>query len=177
MHIMNNNFLEKYQQLKNEFLCKNGFEKIQIEDSKINWPEYSGVYVIWERNHEELTELIYVGMTGKFYNENGITKFNNGNINKRVLRWTPYRFCENDKDGRYKFYFRFGPKEKNTDKQAKIKFQEDAYRFNISYSNIEIHCFKIESNHEIYTPTFLEAELLANYIKSYKRLPKANNEH
>lgn len=174
---MKNNFLETYKIIVNEFIGRSEFTKIIVENSKIIWPDYSGVYVIWRKIKGEPIELIYVGMTGKFYDDNGITKFNNGTINKRALRWTPYRFCESEKDGDYKYHFKFGPKLKKTDAQAKIKYDADAYRFCIPYSELEIHCFKVDQDNENYTPTLLEAQILCYYLKSYNKLPTANNEH
>ena len=117
-------------------------------------------------------------MTGKYkrVNEDEVV-FNSGTFEKRNLRWTPYRFCESVKDGEHQFSFRFGPLESNLDKQSKIKYEENAYRKTIPYSELKIHCFHVSDNHrEYYTPELLEKEILTKYLKSSGNLPPANNE-
>lgn len=87
-----------YNMLINEFVNTSDFTILNEEEGFFNWPNSSGVYVIWEKKEFQEKELIYIGMTGKFLkNINGILNFNNAKFKSRVNRWTPYRFCENIK--------------------------------------------------------------------------------
>lgn len=169
-------YLNYYNSIVKEFQKQNGFTKLESLNSKIIWPNSSGVYTIWKKEVSGTNTLIYIGMTGKYSrNKQGKVNFNNASFKSRVKRWTPYRFCENDKDREMKFYFRYTPKETITSKQAVIKFDTDAYQNSIPYSSLEIHCFHINEEHQIYTPTLFETLLLTKYLKTYGSLPPANN--
>jgi len=171
-------FIKEYKSLVEGFQSKLTFTEIDCKNEKIKWPQKSGVYVIWKNDDSSLDNLIYVGMTGKYkrVNEDEVV-FNSGTFEKRNLRWTPYRFCESVKDGEHQFSFRFGPLESNVVKQSKIKYQDNAYRKTIPYSELKIHCFHVSDNHrEYYTPELLEKEILTKYLKSSGNLPPANNE-
>lgn len=164
-----NNIKSKFEETS-DFICLNG------KNESFTWPNSSGVYVIWEINNENQKKLIYIGMTGKFQkNSKGSLIFNNSSFKSRTNRWTPYRFCENERDNEMKFHFRFAPKESKTSLQGQIKHEKDAYKFAIPYTKIEIHCFKINENHSEYSPILLESLLLTKYLKANGELPTANN--
>lgn len=171
-------FIKYYNSLVDKF--KYNFYEINCKKNKqIDWPKESGVYVIWIKTGDTLSfdDLIYVGMTGKFKRVSECeVLFNSGSFDKRKERWTPYRFCESDKDGKNKFSFRYGPLEKNTDKQSKIKYRDNAYKTTIPYNKLMVHCFKISEFSEDYTPGLLEKEILTKYLKSSGNLPPVNNE-
>lgn len=171
-------FIRDYKSLIEQFKSKFNFSEIGCTKEKIKWPKKSGVYVIWKNDDNSLDNLIYVGMTGKYIRVNEeVVVFTSGTFDKRKVRWIPYRFCESVKDGKNQFSFRFGPLEKSVGKQLKIKYQENAYRKTISYSELKIHCFHVSDNHrEYYTPELLEKEILTKYLKSSGNLPPANNE-
>jgi len=170
-------FIKDYKSLVEQFKSKFDFSEIDCKEEKIKWPKKSGVYVVWKNDDNSLDKLIYVGMTGKFkrVGEKEVI-FNSGTFDKRKGRWTPYRFCESVKDGKNQFSFRYGPLEKNLDKQSKIKYQDDSYEETIPYSKLKIHCFHVSENHRDYTPELLEKVILTKYLKSSGNLPPANNE-
>ena len=171
-------FIKYYISLVERFKSKLTFTEIDCEKERIKWPKKSGVYVIWKNDYSSLDGLIYVGMTGKFnrVNEDKVS-FNSGSFEKRASRYTPYRFCQDGKDGKYQFSFRFGPLESNAKKQSVIKHQDNAYTKTIPYSELKVHCFHVSDNHrEYYTPELLEKEILTKYLKSSGNLPPANNE-
>lgn len=176
-------FQEAYNKLKSEFENEGNFTCInKLNKKPIDWPQASGVYVIWHNFSDNGLQLVYVGMTGKYTrNEKREVIFNNSLFQSRSQRWTPYRFCENELDKDMKYHFRFGPKESNTKLQAQIKFNSDAYSTSISYEELEIHCFHINENHSNYSPVLLESLILTMYLKSNKShdksklLPPANN--
>lgn len=67
--------------------------------------------------------------------------------------------------------------EKNTRKQAEIKYKDNAYENTIPYTQIRIHCFYVSGEYtEDYTPELLEKEILTMYLKCSGNLPQANNE-
>ena len=169
------NFKKYYEEIKTEFVSNNQFSLIKANSHQIEWPNSSGVYVIWKKLSNGMDKLIYIGMTGKFSNKKGAIHFNGESFRSRFRRWTPYRFCEHEKDGEMKFHFRYGPKESNTNKQGKIKYDSDAYNYSVSYMNLEIHCFHINAEHSNYTPILLESLLLTKYLKTTGELPLANN--
>lgn len=169
-------FSNFYNNLRSEFEKDSKFTCIKAANNRFHWPESSGVYVIWESPNEKQRKLIYIGMTGKFQkNISGQLIFNNSSFRSRLARWTPYRFCESDKDGNMKYHFRYNPKESKTLLQGQIKHNHDAYEFSIPYENLEIHCFHVNSDHEDYTPVFIESLLLTKYLKLNGDLPPANN--
>jgi hypothetical protein len=103
-------FIEYYNKLKSEFELNSNFTILIENNGPFDWPDSSGVYVIWEILNENKKKLIYIGMTGKFQKKsNGELVFNKASFNSRVNRWTPYRFCEHEKDGNMRHHFRFGP--------------------------------------------------------------------
>lgn len=162
------NIINAIKQETSDFICLIG------KNESFIWPDSSGVYVVWEILNEK--QLIYIGMTGKFQNNSeGKLIFNNASFNSRTKRWTPYRFCETERDNEMKFHFRFAPKESKTSLQGQIKHEKDAYKFAIPYTKIEIHCFKINENHSEYSPILLESLLLTKYLKANGELPTANN--
>lgn len=169
-------FIEFYISLKKNFEETSNFSCLIGKNQSFIWPDSSGVYVIWKIINQDKKELIYIGMTGKFQkNSKGLLIFNNASFKSRISRWTPYRFCETEKDKEMKFHFRFGPKESKTSLQGQIKYDVDAYQVSIPYTKIEIDCFHINSNHPKYTPVLFESLLLTNYLKTTGELPPANN--
>lgn len=169
-------FNEFYNALKSKFEDTSNFSCLIGKNECFNWPHSSGVYVVWEILNENEKQLIYIGMTGKFQkNSEGKLVFNNASFKSRAKRWTPYRFCETERDNEMKFHFRFAPKESKTSLQGQIKHEKDAYKFAIPYTKIEIHCFKINENHSEYSPILLESLLLTKYLKANGELPTANN--
>ena len=170
-------FINEYESIKKAFEVDHLFTLIIGENKKVEWPNSSGVYVIWRNNTDSIDNLIYVGMTGKFKRTNpGAISFNKALFKNRVSRWTPYRFCDSELDNALRYSFRYGPKTSNSDKQSKIKYDLDAYHTTVPYTELEIHCFHINSNHEEYTPILLESFFLTKYLKSNGSLPPANNE-
>jgi hypothetical protein len=169
-------FLEYYNLIKLEFESNSNFTILIENKGKFDWPDKSGVYVIWERKDTLIKNLIYIGMTGKFLkNMDGELNFNNASFKSRLNRWTPYRFCEKEKDEKMKHHFRFGPKESKTSLQAQIRYDLEAYQTSIAYNKLEIHCFTVDENNNIYTPVLLESLLLTKYLKTTGHLPPANN--
>jgi len=169
-------FIEYYNKLKSEFDSNSNFIILTQNEGTFHWPDSSGVYVIWENLNEIEKKLIYIGMTGKFQKKsNGELVFNKSSFKSRANRWTPYRFCEHEKDGSMLHHFRFGPKESKTSLQAQIKYDSDAYQISIPYDKLEIHCFSIDENDSKYSPVLLESLLLTKYLKTTGQLPLANN--
>lgn len=170
-------FIEHYDLKKNEFKECQMFTLISPDNEAVQWPLSSGVYVIWEKVPNEMNKLIYIGMTGKFSrnSNNGTVIFNEAIFQSRATRWTPYRFCEHERDNRMIYHFRYGPKERNTARQGQIKYDINAYKKSIPYKSLEIHCFHINSDHNSYSPILLESELLTKYLKTEESLPPANN--
>lgn len=172
-------FIKYYKSLVEGFKSKFNFTEIICEKERVNWPNKSGVYVIWKNDLNSIDSLIYVGMTGKFKR---VSKekvvFNSGTFDKRKGRWTPYRFCESPKDEeKCRFEFRYDPKESSVKKQSKIKYEINAYKERVSYTDLQIHCFHISDNHrDNYTPELLEKEILTKFYKASGNLPPANNE-
>jgi hypothetical protein len=74
-----------------------------------------------------------------------------------------------------KHHFRFGPIESKTSLQAQIRYDFEAYQTSIAYNKLEIHCFSVDENNNIYTPVLLESLLLTKYLKTTGQLPPANN--
>ena len=168
-------FIEFYNLRKKEFEDSQLFTMILGEQRKIQWPTSSGVYAIWRKTQSNNKTLIYIGMTGKYSrNSTGKIDFNRQSFKERTQRWTPYRFCEGKKDIEMKYFFRYNPKYSKTSIQAKNKYNFDAYRDSIAYQELEIHCFHINSDHDLYSPILMESELLTSYLKSYNDLPPAN---
>ena len=171
-------FIEFYNTKKQEFIDNNLFTSIIGGNEPIQWPKGGGVYTIWKTGSQNNNELIYIGMTGKFSRPiDGILTFNGGSFRSRANRWTPYRFCENNLDNNTGmiYHFRYGPTEHNVNEQYIIRYLEDAYSHSIPYTNLEIHCFHIGSDHEYYSPVLLESELLTKFLKINGDLPPANN--
>ena len=173
---MEDTFINFYNKLIKEFETDKKFEEIRCKTEKIKWPNTSGVYLVWKSAVSSIDDLLYVGMTGKFKrNKKNEIVFNSGTFYKRKSRWTPYRFCETERDGENYFSFRYGPKYKLKE-QGRRKYELDAYRETIEYSKLTIHCFLISANHNDYTPELLEKEMLTKYLKYTGTLPLANNE-
>jgi len=170
-----NTFQKIYDTLKLEFLDKHQFTTSTALNNRFNWPDGSGVYTIWEVD-SEVRRLLYIGMCGTFNRDDaGAVSMNKSTFPDRKGRWTPYRFAESEKDGDFRRHFRFGPKEKNTDKQRKIMHENDAYSTSIPYGGISIDFFVIDEWNDRYTPALVESMLLTSYIKEFKTLPPANN--
>lgn len=168
---MEKSFLKYYDAIKEEFGDNSELTVITPSQEAINWPNSSGVYVIWDKNGN----LIYVGMTGKFSkDETGTLYFNNATFQSRASRFTPYRFCESIRDKKLRYYFKFGPK-KSGDEQGRIKYESDSYEVSIPYQDIEIHCFHINEDHPYLTPVLLESDILTKCLKLNGHLPPANN--
>jgi hypothetical protein len=170
-------FIETYNCLKEEFKVADLFDKVQkTESNKLIWPNSNGVYVIWKNSSDAVRNLIYIGSTGKFKrNKEGKVELNGGTFNQRVYRWTPYRFCKSNKDGKYKDTLRYGPKFPNVNIQGKHKYDEDAYSHAVPYNELVIHRFNIPSDHPKYTGSYIESTLLTSYLKDTGTLPPANN--
>ena len=123
------NFTEFYNELRNGFINDDSFVELTGKNQKINWPKGSGVYVVWKNDINDAKNLLYVGMTGKFLRTKNVKiDFNNAQLKSRVNRWTPYRFAESEKDSKFKYFFRYGPKLSSTNEQKNIMFDDDAYR-------------------------------------------------
>ncbi len=163
------NFISK---LKKEFSARDGFYSF-IPKNKIIWPDGYGVYTIWKKtmNYEN---LVYVGLTGGLTRKEGKIIYNRGSFKSRSHRYSPYRFCQSKKDIKYFLTFRYGPKYKDTNKQAKNKYGEDSYKETISYDDLLIVTFDL-SKLDAYTPASLESLILTNYFKEEGDLPPANN--
>jgi len=170
------NFNTYYQDLLLNFNQLGIFHEIKPKESNIEWPNKSGVYVIWDDSLIE-SRLLYVGLTGKFVRprDQSITIFKDATFKSRTKRWTPYRFCESKKDTDFKFYFRFGPKYSKVAIQSKVKFDSDSYRESIPYRSLRIHCFEVDGKNSEYSPILLESEILTRYLKTFGDLPIANN--
>ena len=80
------------------------------------------------------------------------------------------------KDSKYKYFFRYGPKLSSTNEQKNIMFDNDAYKINVPYSEIIVHCFIISESHKEFSPTLFESLILNKYLKLFNNdLPPANN--
>ena len=116
-----------------------------------------------------------MGLTGKYERgECGKAQLNDGRFKKRSGRWTPYRFCESEKDHEdFRFSFRYGPKYGS--EQARHKHDSDAYRNTIPYNQLLIVTLDLTGNTE-YSPALLESLILTRYLAETGDLPPANNE-
>jgi hypothetical protein len=80
-------FIEYYNKLKFEFELNSNFTILIENKGKFDWPDKSGVYVIWEKKDTLIKNLIYIGMTGKFLkNMDGELNFNNASFKSRLNR-------------------------------------------------------------------------------------------
>lgn len=173
---MNINFIDVYNRIANRFSSLGRLATLEPASEKILWPVLPGVYAIWKKENGKDEELIYVGIAGKYKRTDSTrTKLGNSTFDKRSLRWTPYRFCESELDGKYRFHFRFGPKYSSVEQQRKIMRDDNAYNFSIPYSSLRVDCFIIDESDPEYSPALLEAELLTKYLKCMGDLPVANN--
>tara|TARA_B100000963_G_scaffold328132_1_gene316413 strand:+ start:701 stop:1219 length:519 start_codon:yes stop_codon:yes gene_type:complete len=165
------NFISR---LKQEFNSKESFYFFTPGKNNIIWPDGYGIYTIWE-NTMTYKNLIYVGLTGTFKrNKDGKISLNKSTFKNRSSRYSPYRFCESDKDKKYLHTFRWGPKYKDLNNQSINKHKEDAYNETISYDNLGIAIFDLSKLHN-YTPASLESLILTNYFREAGDLPPANN--
>lgn len=169
-------FEKYYENLLGQFDQDGLLYEIKPKEAKIEWPDKTGVYVVWDLSGSN-RRLVYVGLTGKFVRSkvDNTAKLNRSTFKTRTNRWTPYRFCENNKDAGYIFHFRFGPKYSSSGIQSKAKYDEDGYEEAIPYGLLEIHCFEVNADHNKYTPILLESEILTRYLKTFGDLPVANN--
>ncbi len=171
-----NVFLNFYNEIVTEFEKSDSLQIVTAVENQFRLPKSSGVYVIWRHNSSKIDNLIYVGLAGKIKRtKSGEVIMNSGSLNLRKSRWTPYRFCESKKDLDRRFTFRYGPKLSNVNKQAKIKYDADAYSHTVPYEDMIIHCFSIAFDHPVYTPALLESLLLTKYLKCRNDLPPGNN--
>tara|TARA_B100000963_G_scaffold354233_1_gene370356 strand:+ start:1100 stop:1615 length:516 start_codon:yes stop_codon:yes gene_type:complete len=164
------NFISK---LKKDFSARDEFCSFIPDKKKIIWPDGYGVYTIWKKtmNYEN---LVYVGLTGGLTRKEGKIIPNKGSFKSRSYRSSPYRFCESKKDKKYRYTFRYSPKHKDINKQAKNKYGEDSYDETISYNDLLIATFDL-SKLDAHTPASLESLILTNYFKEEGDLPPANN--
>lgn len=170
-----NTFQETYDDLKHDFLHKDRFYTSSLSSRIPLRPDTPGVYAIWMRDSDAF-HLLYIGKFGTFKrDETGIVRMNLSTFVSQKSRWTPYRFAESKKDGEFHRHFRFGPKEKNTDKQRKIMHEKDAYSTSIPYDKISIDFFVIDEWNDRYTPALVESMLLTSFLKEFNTLPPANN--
>jgi hypothetical protein len=179
---MEENFDNFINNLMEEFKRQNALDVIKSPKNKIKWPDGFGVYTLWE-NDVVRKNLIYVGIAGKLkrnlFNDQNKVSFNNSTFKERKSRYTPYRFCETNKEhDEFKFTFRFGPKYTNGIEQNKNKYERDAYKSYVLYKNLiivlfDLSCFTKENK---YTPTLIESLILTKYWIETKTLPPANNE-
>jgi hypothetical protein len=169
-------FVQTYEEICRS-LNENDVIRIRCETGKkIEWPSGGGVYLVWKDNDKTIKNLLYVGLTGRHRRNNeGKIEFQGSNFAQRQNRWTPYRFCQNIRDDKFIYTFRFGPKEKNATSQGKIMYLPDAYKITIPYSKLLIVCLRLAENHDLYTPALCEALLLNDYLKDCNDLPPANN--
>ena len=159
--------------LKKDFSASDGFYSFIPGKKNIIWPDGYGVYTIWKKtmNYEN---LVYVGLTGGLTRKEGKIILNKGSFKSRSYRSSPYRFCQSKKDKKYLHTFRYSPKYKDTNKQAKNKYGKDSYDQSISYNDLLIATFDL-SKLDTHTPASLESLILTNYFKEEGDLPPANN--
>jgi len=156
-------FITWYDGLRDLFLSKGRFF---TTTEKIIWPDGSGVYVIWN-GLIDCKELLYIGMTGTYKRPDGggapaINQEKRG-FARRVNRWTPYCFFDNN--------FSYGPVFSGN--KMPVSNNETNYRVTIPISEITIDFFVCGS--DSVSPAFLESLLLQVYMNHRKDIPPANN--
>lgn len=164
------------ENLTSEFSNSDSYTLINNISKRINWPKGYGVYTLWNKSIS-YENLIYVGLTGKYKrNKFGVIELNSGSFGKRSIRYTPYRFCNSPKDDdAYRYSFRYGPKYSKGKLQNNHKYDKNAYRHTILYSDLLIVTFNVDTM-KAYTPALLESLILTNYFIEEGKLPPANNE-
>jgi hypothetical protein len=136
------------------------------------WPKGSGVYIVRRRNNETPTGIIYIGKAGKFKApKSGEVELNNGSLEKRLQRFTPYCFQHT---GPYENHFEYGPNF-GVDKITKQP-HEERYQSHLPLDDVEVVTFSTAGIETEVSPAFLESLLLTAYIANEGCLPPANQE-
>ena len=161
-------FDQTYLDLVELFNSKSRFVRMENRffDEK-NWPEGSGVYVIWRKVDGGSPQLIYIGKTGTYRRVRlsvAINKEKDKFKKNSLKRWTPYCFLE----GRN--FFCYGPKFKEKPDTP----GEENYKQCIPITEIQIDFFVCGTGSV--APAFLEAFLLQIHIDEITALPPANNQ-
>jgi hypothetical protein len=160
---IDNPFETYYASAKSYFENRNMFYELSGEQSSgLDWPNNPGVYIVWHKS-EINTNVLYIGMTGKF--KNGEKMSANQGLKGRRNRWTPYRFTE--------MAFLYDPKYEKC--ESRNKQPNNGYANSVAINEIRVDCFVYDTDCRM-APAFLEALLLQGYLMQYGGLPKANNE-
>ena len=103
--------------LKKDFSASDGFYSFIPGKKNIIWPDGYGVYTIWKKtmNYEN---LVYVGLTGGLTRKEGKIILNKGSFKADHTDLLPIDSVS-PKRQKYLHTFRFSPKYKDTNKQAK----------------------------------------------------------
>ena len=174
-YVSGDSFLERYTQIRSIFEQADRFKTFsgQSHDCKnLPWPDGVGVYVLWMKERQDPSNVIYIGMTGKYKRESDGTASladKKGGFRERGNRYHPYSFTS---DGPWADRYEFGPRHS----MSKILDapREDRYNEHIPIKQVSIDCFTIDQEMVI-SPTYLESLLLQTYLSFGGRLPRANN--
>ncbi len=136
------------------------------------WPEGSGVYLIWRVPVAAERQLLYIGKAGKYFRfEQEQVVMNGGSLAARLVRWTPYCF---QREGPYAGHFEYGPNFGVN--QLRQMPHNERYLNHVPAEEIEVECFCLAGWEQNLSPALLEAVLLQAYLAENGDLPPANNE-
>lgn len=136
------------------------------------WPEGSGVYLIWRAPAAGARQLLYIGKAGKYRRlEPEQVELNGGNLAARLGRWTPYCFQQ---EGPFAGHFEYGPNF-GVNQLLQMPYVE-RYQHHVPAAEIEVECFCLAGWEQNLSPALLEAHLLQEYLIEHGDLPVANNE-
>jgi hypothetical protein len=174
--VAGDSFIERYTQIRSIFEQADRFKTFSGEThgcKNLPWPDGVGVYVLWMKERQDPSDVIYIGMTGKYKRaDDGTASLadKKDGFQKRGARYHPYSFTT---EGPWKDHYEFAPRHSMKD-FLKVPF-EDRYNQHIPIRDISIDCFIINQEMVI-APTYLESLLLQTYLSFASRLPTANNE-
>jgi len=173
--VTGDSFIERYTQIRRIFEQADRFKAFsgEIHGCKnLPWPDGVGVYVLWMKERQDPSDVIYIGMTGKYKRaDDGTASLadKKRGFRERGTRYHPYSFTS---DGPWKDHYEFAPRHSLT--EIKKAPPEDRYSEHIPIKQMSIDCFIIDQAMVI-APTYLESLLLQIYLSFGKELPIANN--
>ena len=173
--VTGDSFIERYTQIRRIFEQADRFKAFsgEIHGCKnLPWPDGVGVYVLWMKERQDPSDVIYIGMTGKYKRaDDGTASLadKKRGFRERGTRYHPYSFTS---DGPWKDHYEFAPRHSLT--EIKKAPPEDRYSEHIPIKQMSIDCFIIDQAMVI-APTYLESLLLQTYLSFGGSLPRANN--
>lgn len=174
-NVTGDSYTGQYMQISSIFEQANRFKAFSGESHgcrNLPWPDGVGVYVLWLKERQYPSHVIYIGMTGKYKRESDGTAVladKQKGFRERGERSHPYSFTS---DGPWANHYEYDTPHSLNDIR-KVP-PEDRYNEHIPIKEMSIDCFIIRPEMMI-APTYLESLLLQIYLLFEGRLPRANN--